>query len=217
MKNLKIVWVLVGATLFSFYRPEKFTRSFVIEQGTEIKIYGSSNVADFSCCCESSFDPQSCTFYADDVNGTLRFENAQLDVNSQEINCGGKAINRDMQQTLKADKYPFIRIILEEVNLPKNARHLKKGNTLLVDALAQIIIAGTAQSNLLQVEVKDLGKQRFIFASNAFIKLSDFGLETPKPLLGLIKVDDRINIDFKLIVQLKDNPDTGLKQERSTD
>jgi hypothetical protein len=209
MKNLKIVWVLLlGATLFSFYRPEKFMRYFVIEQGTEIKIYGASNVADFSCCCESSFDPQFCTFYADDDNGTFRFENAQLDVNSQEINCGGKAINRDMQQTLKADKYPFIRVILEEVTFPQNTTNLKKGHTLQVDALAQIIIAGNAQSNLLQVEVKDLGNQRYIFASNAFLKLSDFGLETPKPLLGLIKVDDRITIDFKLIVQLKDNPDT---------
>ncbi len=186
---------------FGFLSPTPdMTYEFVIEKESQINILGSSNITEFTCCCEDEFTPQR-FFYQRLANGSYQFSGAELRVNSDAIDCGGKMINQDMQKTLKADEHPFITIELLEGNVvyrdPTSERDVSK-----VQATAVMTIAQRSQSRLVTIDMTSIGEQRFRFEGSTTLLLSDFGLEAPRALLGLIKVDDRMIIDFDLIVQL---------------
>lgn len=176
--------------------------SFTIEKGSQITIFGTSNVAKFSCCCESTFDPKQFSYTVGNA-GYIQFNGAEITVNSTDIDCGNKAINKDMQETLESEKYPFIHVVLKEIYQPSIDNVSNTKSVQLINAVAEITITDITQSSMINVEAQYLGKDRFNFSSTTVLALSDFGLEAPKPLLGLVKVDDNIVIDFDLYVNLK--------------
>ncbi len=202
MRNWPLISIII---IFSFsMTPDEtdFESSFfVIEKGSQINIFGTSNVTKFTCCCESTFDPQQFT-YTKDKSGYIRFKGTDITVSSSEIDCGNKAMNKDMQQTLQAEEFPFIRVVLKEIYTDTVEDVGIKASPQKIDAVAEITITDVTQSSLISVEAVDLGNNRYNFNSSAVLALSDFGLETPRPLLGLIKVDDNILIDFNLFVNL---------------
>ena len=196
--------LLLGLGTTSFVEPIKKTKVFAIEQGSKITIIGTSNVSTFTCCCESTFQPQTIKYNQSESGDIVTFENASLRVASNEIDCGGSLINRDMQKTLETDNYPFIQVNLIETYF-ENLK-LQWGGDLpeRMTALTEITITDVSQSNIIEIEGSYLGEGRYKFMSSAALSLSDFGLQKPTPILGLVKVDDKILIDIQLIVRVDD-------------
>lgn len=177
---------------------------FQILAGSELYIKGTSNVTAFTCHCQQSFDPQSYSLTFRQKENKAVFQNTQLKLETQKLDCGNRGMNRDMHQTLKAQTYPHITIRLREVHLrTAGASALGTLTTLL-----ELTVAGKSKNLRIPIAAQELTDGVYRFTGALSINMSDFGITPPTALMGLVKVDDQINIHLDLFVQVGTSRDS---------
>jgi hypothetical protein len=184
-----------------FLLDEAASHRFRIESASCLYIEGSSNVTDFRCECEQSFPVRTTQVIAESSH--LRFSGATLTMPVTAIDCGQRAINRDMQETLLADEHPNIRIELLNAHLPGSDESAVANEGTTIWAQLRITLAGQSRDMRMRVFARQLSPETYRFAGSLDIQLSHFGLTPPSPMLGLIKVDDRMKISMDLVVSVE--------------
>ncbi len=194
--------LLLSVLLMGFVAADAVRISYVIDDSSELYLKGSSNVTKFTCSCQCydqeevyrlEIDESSRIFYS--------FENATLNLRTAGLDCGHKGINRDLYRTMRGDEFPFISIKLQEARLKDDrlAEDLWKGN-LPLNVTTTITLAGVSKDVTMSVTAQQLAPDMYRFFCSTRLLMSDFGLEPPSPLFGLIKVDDEIVITIDLII-----------------
>ncbi len=177
-------------------------REYTIRILPDSRLYleGSSNVNQFVCDCEQVFPSLTFNMEGGSPQNKASFLDTRLQLITKNLDCGNRGMNRDLYKTLKADEFPQIVFALRSVNpLPD----FTNPGEQRVTTEASLTIAGQSRPVDLEVKARPLGDQSFHFVSQKTIKMSDFGIEPPTALMGLIKVDDEITIHFDLKVGLE--------------
>lgn len=133
---------------------------------------------------------------------TIRLSDAKLNLSTSLLDCGRKAITKDMRKTLQSDKYPNIILELKEI---QNTRcHNLELCDEWFDLQAVVDITLTCETNTYTFPVfaKKVDDKVFRVSGDTSLQLCDFDIEAPTALLGLIKVKDGLNISFDLLVEL---------------
>lgn len=101
------------------------------------------------------------------------------------FDCPKRKIEKDLLALFEAKDYPFIKLVVEDVK--KKDSTIKVGISLVIREEKQVYTL-----NLTEEEIEGhtylTGKQRIL--------LSDFELEAPVKMLGLVKVKDEFTITF---------------------
>ncbi|WP_165764799.1 YceI family protein [Winogradskyella aurantia] len=163
-----------------------------VSPASSLIIKGESNVNKFQCSYDvlQFSDSIEVSFISD--KAYLNFTNTQLHLKNSFFDCGHKAINRDFNKLLKTDEFPSIKIeLISAHNQPNNLSIMTKLN---------IVISGISKRYDIPVEV-DKTTDGVMICGNLPIDINDFNLSPPKKLLGMIKVSNKIEIDFNLAVK----------------
>lgn len=169
-------------------------KTIVISPKSELNIVGSSNVNDFQCLFGFNNKRQSLPVSFQEANNGIIFNKATLSLKNTSFDCGGRAINRDFHSLLKSEQHPEIILRLKKLNKKSQSKNL-------VEALVEIHIAGKSKAYVLNAKVNQ--KDELHILGNLKLNIKDFGLETPKKMMGLIVVSEQIEINFNLIVEQK--------------
>lgn len=166
-------------------------RDIVIRDSSSIKILGSSNLADFECNYESGFESDTLSYSAviENKTGTIKGDTLKLDI--EAFDCGRRGINRDLRKTLQYEQFPTIDITLSQFVL--NERVFEKLNIL-------ISIAGVQKEYALSFDVTPFPESLYQIVGERKVDMSDFNLEAPRALLGLVRVDDELTITFNMFI-----------------
>lgn len=185
-----------GATLI----PDTGEVSLWLDSGSRLAIEGSSNVNKFTCMCNEQFPRMHIRYDRAEGSTALRFSNATLHVRAKSLDCGNQAMNKDMYETLLADKHPNIRIELQRAQLPAPEALSRTNAWTPLKANAQLTIAGITQPVVFDVQAARLAPDRIRLTSIKEVRMTDFGMTPPRALMGLVKVHDAIRIHLDLIV-----------------
>jgi polyisoprenoid-binding protein YceI len=177
-------------------------RPFQILPGSQLFLKGNSNVTPFTCHCLQAFQPQQFSMTLRQQSNTAVFQNTRLQIETKKLDCGNRGMNRDMHQTLKADAHPYISIRLQEVRF----RPAPNGGLGTLTAKAALTVTGQTRTVQMQVKTQQSADNNYRFISAVSMKMTDFGITPPTALLGLVKVDDQIDIHFDLLVQVDPSP-----------
>ena len=199
---LFFLFLLAGWQEASWSRTDPIQVDYRIDDRSQLFIKGSSNVTLFTCVCTNQFPDNSLLLKMDEQQTIITFQEAELEFLTESLDCGKKAMNKDMYETLKAESYPAIKIDIRQAKSLSEKLLLQNDEWLSFDTEAVITIAGESRSIPFEVKGKKNGENSLHFTSSFSILLSDFGLRAPRPLFGLIKVDDRIQIFMDLIVEV---------------
>ena len=151
---------------------------------SELIIAGSTNVNKFDCKFDVSLISkwQEIKFTREDK--FLRFHKLFLPLRTKGFDCGNKRMNSDFQDLLMCDKYPEIKIQINQIELYPGEFN---------KAYITVKLAGQSRDYELPVLVsKEHFKGKFK------INIRHFGLEPPKKALGLVEVDEMIEVLFNL-------------------
>tara|TARA_R110002012_G_C11671446_1_gene613139 strand:+ start:7418 stop:7996 length:579 start_codon:yes stop_codon:yes gene_type:complete len=187
MTKITLVALLL-LSWFSFGDPERETKVRV-EPQSEVVIAGTTNVNNFTCKYNLEALEVPIRLNYDEKSEQILFKNAELKLVNDCFDCGGRAINKDFQELLKTEKYPQVGLKLIYVE-PLSTNQSNVGVGL------EIKIAGVSRTyrTVLHCEqTKDI-----CVTGTLALKLSDFNLEAPKKMLGMIKVDDQIKVHITL-------------------
>lgn len=184
MKTIGIITVII---LLSFGFSKNVTKVKITNK-SEVTIKGKSNVNSFECKYNSDFIENDLQVSIARNNNKILLDGAKIAIKSTGFDCAHKMITKDFKSILKADEYPHIVINVKEINTAKEN----------ITAKLNVKIAGVEKEYLVPV----------IFNSNTnnvkgLLKLNikDFKLKSPKKLLGMVVVNDNVDINFNLFLQ----------------
>ena len=177
---LLIMFICVG--LKSNHSVVKFTSN------SELTIKGKSNVNAFECKYNTTYlTKEKIAVELTKNKSKLKFKGAKINIKSDGFDCANKLITKDLKSLLKSNTYNYITITLKEL----------EENKYNYNAKIDVKIAGVEKEYIMPVTFNE---KNLNVKGNLNIDIKDFKLKTPKKLLGIIKVDDTVAIDFNLFL-----------------
>jgi polyisoprenoid-binding protein YceI len=160
----------------------------------------------------STVNSFECRAAAVDGEGTFdgRRAGARLLVPVDSIDCGSRRMNRDFHEAMEASEHPEIRFELTDartVTGSDDGDRIAAEGTLTIAGRSRIVeISATARSAA-HGNYRVLGRKE--------LRMTDFGIDPPTALAGLIRAHDRIVIRFDLLASLYESADTRSLHESS--
>jgi hypothetical protein len=163
---------------------------------SHLKIIGTTNVSTFECTIPDQQGSKPLAVSSTWSDRMLKFNGLTVAFPIAQFDCGNKMMNHDLQKLLEADAYP--QIILRIKNI-----YVKPQNTsieqLRVTADVEVTMSGKLLAyQIYDGEVLNLDEDKMIFKGCQQIKFSDFELSPPEKLMGLIKTQDALTIEFEI-------------------
>ncbi len=165
---------------------------WVIDYDSQLLIHGQTNVNSFTCLISCYNSTDTLNYQVDQASKAFMFDQNAMVIPVYNFNCGNNLITKDFRTTAKADKHPYLRISF--VSLEQNPTSSNN------KALLTITLAGVTR----QVSVKftQTRKGDFILLSgNHSVCFADFELQAPERMLGLVKVQDDLQVEFRLLIR----------------
>jgi hypothetical protein len=168
--------------------------AWVIEKTSMLNIQGSSNVTDFTCEVTEYARRDTLVYIKDDQHRKLRFLRSELSVDINRFDCHKPYITSDFRHTLKAKENPCLKIRLIALDdlIPNVAEQRVNGTT-------EIILAGVDKRIEVDFTCRNLGGNRLELVGYKDLHFSDFNLEPPRKLAGLIRINEDIRVNFRLV------------------
>jgi len=158
---------------------------------SDLFIKGRTNVSTFTCLFDIAYLKECQEIVYSENTGEFSFKNAILVLDTHGFDCGSRPINRDFNTLLQTDEYPEVTI------------EVKKAQIVETGAIATLAIgiAGKVRDYKVPVNITQILQTHFKGALQ--LNLSDYALEMPKKLFGLIEVGDEIEVHFDISAQYR--------------
>lgn len=201
MKTLFGICVIVVISAFMPEREAPFLlHRFIVQPSSKLIISGKTNVNSFQCS----------TLYCGKDTLVLReggpgykpvFEKGYVGLDASAFSCGMKLMTNDFSKTIKANEHPSIVIdfiSFERVPIYGCTEETFKGRlkislggvTNSFDVSCSIEVASNGLVHL-------KGGRNFVF--------SDFNLIAPTHMMGVVKVNEELDVNFHLVLKLDSN------------
>ena len=170
---------------------------FEIEKGSKLYIEGTTNINSFECLCTDEFNPLIAKINVSDDEKMVWFTATTLKLRTSSLDCDNSKINRDLCEALKSEDYPHIRIDVHDAKVIEGSFATPNADVKLLCSTS-ITITNVTRKVPLSVRCRKLGGGRYRFFATKELLMTDFGIDPPSALFGLIKVKDAIRINFDL-------------------
>ncbi len=192
---LFLIWAAIpspGAAQIHSPLSERTVLNVQIEQGSEMIVHGSSNINKFQCVNTLLNEDYTHTFLVQEHNEEILVEDAFLKVNVSEFDCGIKKLTKDFYKLVEEEDFPFWTLRLLTISRGDSPGHF--------NALINVTLAGKSKDLL--VPIVSEGDDPAVCKGSIVVSIEEFDLEPPSKILGLIKVDPDVRIEFKVGMQV---------------
>lgn len=155
------------------------------ERQSYISVQGTSNVNEFTLINQHPIPDDEYNGIEDSGN----YLNVLISVN--EFSSENKRMVNDFRQMLQESKYPYIKIGIEPIEFADFEE-----TTGLTEFSLIITIAGKTNKYNVPCEVFSKLNSGYTITGSFSVKLTDFNIDPPEKLLGLIKVNNEVFINF---------------------
>jgi polyisoprenoid-binding protein YceI len=121
----------------------------------------------------------------------------KVDIKVDSIECGKRKMNQDLQKALQAEKYPEITFLFQEAELLSEPENQDDGFELEVRGL--LTVAGTTKEISFTTIAYYIDPGRVRARGGTTINMTDFGVDPPTALMGLIRANEELTVNFDLI------------------
>jgi polyisoprenoid-binding protein YceI len=179
-------------------------RTLTVHSASQFWILGEATTHDFTCRVNrvegtATLPPNRAALSSSDGQSS-REEGRQPEVivrvPVQAFDCGRRRMTEDLQETLKMEAHPEIRFELVDASV--GAPTDTSGRWRAIRVLGTLTIAGTKRLVNLEARGHALDDNRFRVRGCRAIRMTDFNIEPPTKAFGIIKVKDRVEVQFDL-------------------
>lgn len=176
----------------------------VVKEASSFRIEGTSTVNSFTC---RTGEVDGRARLSGDPLRTVAEESrptpmAQVAVPAGSFDCGKSRMNKDFYEALKAEAYPTIRYELHDAQLISGVQAVRgkaDAGPIKIAADGMLTIAGEQRPVHVVAEGQSLGEGLYRLTGSVPLRMTDFGVEPPTALLGLVKAHDDIEVHFEIV------------------
>lgn len=199
--SLLVIWFLIDTsssaqTLFSAE----------LLKNSSLTISGSTNIVPFKLFQNGEkLSRGKLTIAAAQSQNKITLSQNQLSVVVKNFVSNNPMALRDFLKLLKSDTYPTLQVQLNYLDLRPFS---EKEESYSGNALVSITITGITRHYSIPISLNNIGD---LYTVNGIKKLSirDFGLTPQTKMMGVIKVNEWINIDFHMICKINSAGDVA--------
>ncbi|WNH12436.1 YceI family protein [Thalassobellus suaedae] len=178
--------------LLSFTTKKLVTNtSILIVPESTLIVKGKTNVNKFDCIYNIQKIKNPIPVFFEMKENKMVFENTELVLENECFDCGNKMINKDFQDLLKSKTHPDIFLKLKELEKLSE-------NDSVYHANLELEIAGKTKDYQIAVVLEQ--EKDLIVKGILLLNICDFNIEPPKKFLGIITVNEIIEINFQLLI-----------------
>lgn len=172
-----------------------------LQKNSSLTILGTTNVVAFKLYQNGEkLANKKVNFNVTEKQNKFLLTDNKLSIAARSFTSSNKMALRDFLTLIKADKYPNLSIEVSSFDVQEvsDTENHYKANVKL-----GIGIAGKQKEYVIPVNVK---KDGIAFIANGKKKLTirDFGLEPTSYMMGMIVLEEWINVEFNLIMEIKE-------------
>lgn len=188
---MRLILIIILLFIVSFQSKGPAVSAWIVERSSTLAIDGSSNINEFTCDVTEYLRQD--TLKAIEEQGKSRYlftSTSSLQLDIRRFDCHHKYITSDFRKMLKADAYPCI--VVRFLNLDE----FRNGTT--VKGQVMVELAGKRKVMDVSYSCTEPLPDRFNLKGQKTMRFSDFELEAPKKIGGLIRINEEIKVNFNL-------------------
>lgn len=194
MKNLLAYMFLVFFSLS--FQPGTGKVKWVVTTGCSLRVDGSTNINQFTCTIPNYNYPDTITVSKSTTSTVLLEGNIRPEV--MRFDCHLKAMTDDLRKTLKAKEFPRIVIRFLSLSQYPDASVRQK----IITGQVLIELAGITRRYEVNYNVLAADDNIIHLIGSRQVKFTDFKIEPPRKLGGLIRTDNELSVVFSLRVKV---------------
>jgi len=200
----KIIGLLVLCFVISHSLSAQTLVSAEIQKNSSLTINGATNLITFKLHqnAENLSNGRLKVATAFSQNKIFLSQN-QLTVSVKNFTSNNFIALREFFKLVKSDSYPTLQV---QMNFPDAPAIAEKAQSYNGNALINVTITGITKQYSIPISLKSNGNQ-FTIDGNKKLNIHDFGLKAEPKMMGLIIINEWIDIDFHIIYKIKPDID----------
>lgn len=174
---------------------------YVPTDSSRFLIEGQTNVHGFTCLATNIEGfvqlPEARSDRANPYPVVPEVE-ALLHVLIRSFECGKRRMNRDLYEALKADRHPYIRVTVKAVTVRDTPSVSEDPGTYRLEVSGSLAISDSTRKVRFELRGRRIRSGLVRGAGTLELEMSDFGIEPPSAVLGLIQVKNEITVRFDI-------------------
>lgn len=197
---MRLLFFISFFPLFLFSQePKVITEVYVIENST-VKLIGNSNVTGYSCNLFDLSNNDNVPIKSVRKGTLIEMEDAVIHLKANSFRCDNKTMTKDFLKALKSETYPNIKI--EFLSFHLNSLVADNPKQTNVKATLLITIAGVERTFPIYLEQIHFKMDEFTIKGRKKVTMTDFEVIPPTALLGMVRVEDEIELEFDITFKL---------------
>jgi hypothetical protein len=183
---------LLLLVLLSGFSTIQYEGQWVIDANSQLLIHGRTNVNSFTCTinCYNQIDTLAYRYSYDERGKSMMFSKNKMELPVYNFDCGNPMITKDFRITTKATQHPYLQIAFLS---------LDNVNKVNPTAKMEISLAGTTREVTVIFNTQFVGDLIQLKGSHP-VCFADFGMQAPARMMGLVKVQEDLTVEFNLLV-----------------
>lgn len=193
--SIKLPGFFLSVLLISLFSFQIATsQNYTLNNSSSVlEVHGTSSLHDWTLETEKQSGKMVIT-----NSETLEISSLNISVVAESLKSGKSAMDKNTFKALNTDDHKTIDFSLTSLKQVTKV----SDRSFKISALAKLTISGVTKSITIDMTVRLEGNKVFLDGEKSF-KMTDFGIDPPKALLGTIKTGDEIKIEFKSVFEQK--------------
>jgi len=194
-KQLAFAQLLLAPTLAAW---PTATTEMDLQPESTLWVEGTSSVRGYKCnaaVLNAELQTAAGNAVAAILAGDKAVSSADLTIEAAKLECGNGTMNGHMRKAIKAEANPAILFKLASYELTKSA------DTLRIEMTGDLTLAGAQKTITLTALAKDGGNGTLVVEGTHELKMTEYGINPPKLMLGTLKVHDKVKVGFSLVLK----------------
>lgn len=174
--------------------------TYTPDASSRLWIEGRSNISEFECQANQYFGEASLI----DNDDPIEFKSEEqervflkVEIRVDGFECGKSRMNKDLQEALKSSEFPEITFMFDSAEILEMPS--ENDQAFELEVRGALTVAGNSKDIRFNARAYFLEANKVRAIGKTTIKMSDFDVVPPTALLGLIKADDELSVNFDLI------------------
>lgn len=200
-RNILLLIVFIGMTSFREwnYAPILVHRLIVLPD-SQLTIDGKTNVNAFKCAISQYKGRDTLVLHEGGANVRPVFVKGSVSLDASTFDCGMALMTSDFRKTIESKSYPFI--VIDFISFERTPRY---GDEERFKGIVKISLSGVTRLFEMDCAIEANSSGKIHLTGEKNFTFSDFNLQPPKRMMGLVKVDQSLSVGFHLVLKLDEN------------
>jgi hypothetical protein len=189
LRYIFLISLYASLGAYRLYPADPARSRWLVQRTSTIRIAGSTNINQFCCQVDQYTGPDTITLSPTGISFL-----GVLSVNIADFNCNNRMMTAEFKKTLQYQRYPHLKISFISLDkAPAFGTAAEK-----VRGCVEVELAGAYRKFVVDYSACRTDNGNVELIGTRVFGFSDFGLTPPRKMAGLVRVNDRLEVEFRL-------------------